>query len=199
MLPLICLSLQYQSLSCLRWLLDLNILAHIPTNNDPISFIDVATSANVPLVRLKSVARMAMTGGFLCEPKPEHVAHSAISMAFVERPAFQDWGRFMTHFAAPVSQSYAEATERWGGTLKNNETAFNIAYRTETPFFEYLKHSRELTELFAKYMRGLGESEGLDPRHVLGGFDWAGLGEAHVVDVSSQLCFSSSPRYLLLK
>ena len=127
---------------------------------------------------------MAMTGGFLREPEPEYVAHSAISAAFVTQPAFQDWAQFMTSYSAPTAHHLAEATDRWGDTQASNQTAYNIAFNTELPFFAHVAESKERTEMFAKYMRSLGHSEALALRHVLDGFNWAGLGEAHIIDVS---------------
>jgi 6-hydroxytryprostatin B O-methyltransferase len=112
------------------------------------------------------------------------VAHSHLSAAFIAQPAFQDWARFMTRYSAPTAQHFADATARWGDTQASNQTAYNIAFNTELPFFQHVAELKERTEMFGKYMRSLGQSEALAPRHVLDSFNWEGLGKAHVVDVS---------------
>ena len=81
----------------------------------------------------------------------------------------------------------AEATEKWWDTMRKDQTAYNIAFRTAMSFFEQIGQEEETAALFARYMRGLGQSEGLAMRHILAGFDWAGLKEGHIVDVSLSL------------
>ena len=88
----------------------------------------MAESAGVPLARLKSVARMSMTGGFLCEPEPNHLAHSRISAEFAVQRALQDWGTFIMRYSAPTAGCYTEATEKWGDTVRRDQTAYNIVF-----------------------------------------------------------------------
>lgn len=172
----------YQQLSCLQWLLHFDILSKIPLN-EAVPFTSIAAAANVPLSRLRSVARMAMTGGMLSEPQPEHVAHSQISAQFVKKPALVDWAKFMVTYSAPTAAKFAEATSRWGDTSEKDQTAYNIAFNTDLPFFKDVVRSQEMSATFAGYMRSLGESEGTAFKHVLTGFDWASLGKARITDV----------------
>ena len=89
-----------------------------------------------------------------------------------------------------------EQTEKYGASVKKNETAYNIAMDTDFPFFDHIGSSEALTKRFAGYMRNVTASEGVDIKHIVGGFDWAGLGKATVVDVriflSSSLILVSS-------
>ncbi|KAF7871499.1 hypothetical protein EAF04_003606 [Stromatinia cepivora] len=172
----------YQQLSCLKWLLHFNILNHIPLD-EPILFGTVAESANVPLSRLKSVARMAITGGMLCEPQPDYLTHSRISAQFATNNNLIDWAKFMTQYSAPTAEKFAEATARWGDTSEKNQTAYNVAFGTELPFFEHLAQSQDRTATFAAYMRSLNNSQGIALKHILGGLDWGSLGKANIVDV----------------
>jgi len=135
---------------------------------------------------------MSMTGGFLSEPEPEHLAHSRISAQFAAQPALQDWANFMTRYSAPTAERIAEATQKWGDTVRKDQTAYNVAFGTDMPFFEHIGREEETAALFARYMRSQGQSEALAMRHILEGFDWAALGKGHVVDVSPSL-----PRPLL--
>ena len=162
------------------------ILQRIPLGSDEsVAYEDIAKAANVSSRRLKSVARMAMTGGILAEDELQRVKHSRISAQFVTEPAFLDWALFMTRYSAPTALAFAKATERWGDTKEKNETAYNIAFDTPMPFFDHVSQSEEMTQLFAGYMRAQGRSSGLVVEHLITGYDWARLGSAHVVDVST--------------
>ena len=126
---------------------------------------------------------MSMTSGFLSEPKPGYLAHSRLSAQFASVPTLHDWATFITTLAAPTAEKYTDATEKWGETVRKDQTAYNVAFKTDLPFFEDIARDKERVETFARYMRNQGQSEGLALKHVLDGFDWAGLGNGHVVDV----------------
>lgn len=172
-------------LSCLRWLLRFNILTFIPLDGS-IPYSELAKSAGVPETQLRSVIRMAITSNFLSEPTPDHASHNAVSALFVTKPSLVDWAKFMTRFSAPAAAVFADATEKWGATVEKNQTAFNIATGTDGPLFDYFAQSPELVNIFASYMKSVQASYGTSLKHLVTGFDWAGLGEAIVVDVRLQ-------------
>ena len=176
------LAVHFQHLSCLRWLCHFRILSFVPLDGS-ISFADLAAAATVPEPQLRSVARMAMTAGVFREPVSNHVAHSRTSAHLLANPSLTDWILFMAEASAPMAAKLVEATEKWGDTVQKTETAFNIAMDTDKPFFDYLSASPHLTKRFAGYMKNVMTSDGTNVRHLLNGFDWAGLGEAKVVDV----------------
>lgn len=126
---------------------------------------------------------MAITSNLLCEPVPGRVAHNAVSALFITNPLLMDWAKFMTQFSMPAAAALLDATEKWGVTVAKNETAFNIATDTNEPLFDYFAKSPVLANQFASYMKSVQASYGTDLKHLLTGFDWAGLGEALVVDV----------------
>jgi len=175
--------IEYQTLSCLRWLVKFNIFTLVPSDLTPVPYTHVAAQASVPLARLKSVARMAMTNGLFIEPSPEHVAHSRLSASFAEDDHLRNWAHFVTTYGAPTAAGLAEATARWGDTTAKTETAFNVAFNTDMPFFEYFKEKKGIVDEFAAYMRSLTRSERLRIGHLVDGFDWTGMGEALIIDV----------------
>lgn len=67
----------------------------------------------VPENQLKAIARMAMTSGLLCEPKPDELAHTAASALFVTNPALLGWALFMARGSATTASKMVEATEKW--------------------------------------------------------------------------------------
>ena len=174
---------QYQQLACLRWLIHFRILDYIPRTEDGATWESVATLAEVPVSRLKSVALMTATINFLRVVSPDRIAHSRISAQFLQYPQYCDWAEFATCYSAPIAHAFAEATQRWGDTSAKNETAFNVAFDTQQPYFDYLASSGDTSGLFARYMRSRNESEELAPDHVLTAFDFGQLGEANVVEV----------------
>ncbi len=155
------------------------------------SYFEVASITGVPEVQLRSVARMAMTSNFLCEPVLGELAHNAVSALFVTNPALLDWAMFMTQFSMPAAAKLVEATEKWGTTSAKNQTAVNVAFDTDLPLFDFIQQSPEMTKQFAAYMKNVTASEGTKIKHLLTGFDWAGLGEATVVDVGGSTCSAS--------
>lgn len=148
-----------------------------------ISYADLAAKAKVSERRLKSVARMAMTNNLFSEPTANTIAHSAISALLVTNPNFFDWARFMTEASIPTAAKLVEACERWPDSVKKNETAYNIAFDHDLPFFDHLAQDPERTRQFSGYMKSVTNSEGTDLKHLVAGFDWAKLGKATIVDV----------------
>ena len=175
---------QYQYLSCLNWLTDFDIFAHLPlTVGSSVPFESIAQAAHVPLDRLKRVARMSITSGFLSEPHPGKLAHSSLSLPFSRQAGLRDWVTFITRFSAPAAGRFAEATRRWGDTVQKNQTAHNVAFETDLPFFEHIRQDEATVALFARYMHSQGQTDSSAIRHTLSGFDWEKVGAGHVVDV----------------
>lgn len=148
-----------------------------------VPFESVAQSAHVPLDRLKKVARMAMTSGFLSEPQPGKLAHSRLSLQFVCQAELRARVTFLANIELPTAGRFADATRRWGDTVQKNQTAYNVAFGTDLPFFEHLSRDEGSVDLFATYMHSQDRSESLAIRHLLDGFDWEKIGAGHVVDV----------------
>ena len=133
--------------------------------------------------QLKTVMRMAMTSNLFLEPKPEKVSHSATSALLVTNSEFHDWAGFMTETTAPAAFKLVEATEKWPEGIGKNETAYNIAFDTDLPFFEHLNTNPQKVKEFAGYMKHVQQSEGTSLRHLVQGFNWAAVGKGKVVDV----------------
>lgn len=83
-----------------------------------------------------------------------------------------------------MASKLAEASEKWPGSEEKNQTAYNIAFETDMPFFDHLVTLPEKTKQFASYMKNVQNSEGTAIGYLVHGFDWASLGKATVVDVS---------------
>ncbi|TDZ40854.1 O-methyltransferase aurJ [Colletotrichum trifolii] len=173
----------YQELTCVRWLVDLDVLHHLPATGS-VSYPALAAEAGVPLKHLKGVARMAVVNGFLEEPVPGRVAHSRASSLLARDDNFMSWARWMTNYSMPVAYRFADATRRWGDTDAKDQTAFNLALDTADPFFDHVRKNAELTSVFSAYMRNVTASRSWSLAHAVDGFDWGSLpAGATVVDV----------------
>jgi 6-hydroxytryprostatin B O-methyltransferase len=133
---------------------------------------------------------MAMTNNLFSELSPNTISHSATSALLVTDPSFHDWAVVMCELSAPTAAKYVEATTKWPNSVAINETAYNIAFDTDLPFFDHLALDPEKTKQFAGYMKNVTSSQGTSMEHLLRGFPWASLGEATVVDVCNILDFA---------
>lgn len=137
---------------------------------------------------------MAMTSNILQEPEPYHLAHTAASAMFAKNEHMMDWARFMFTASVPTASKLVEATERWPGTDKKTETAYNIACDSELPFFDYLSQNPVLTAQFSGYMKSVGSGPGTALAHLVNGFAWGQLPSGSlVVDVSSEILLHLIP------
>ncbi|PVI03042.1 S-adenosyl-L-methionine-dependent methyltransferase [Periconia macrospinosa] len=191
----------YHTMSCLAWLVHFNIFTHVPIptsssgdmSEKVVSYAELSTRAGVPLSRLQSVARTAMTSGLFRETEDgSSIFHTDLSAEFARDISLRDWVKFITVYLSPTASKMAEATARWGDTDVKHHTAFNIALATDHPFFDYLKVTPGLADEFAGYMRALSCSEALNLKHLVDGFGWGGLGrDAVVVDVGGSTAQAS--------
>ncbi|KAL9079180.1 MAG: hypothetical protein Q9157_001931 [Trypethelium eluteriae] len=175
---------QQQQYACIEWLCHFNILTEIPLPPDGISYADLAAKLKISESTLRSVARMAMTANLLCETGDGRLAHNALSVVFVEDARLSSWLSYMVNRSIPCMRNFAQASKKWPGPTKNNETAYNLAMNTNLSFFDHLKADPELSAEFGKYMESQSiVHAGASVQHLLKGLDWAALGKAKVVDV----------------
>ncbi|KAK2616920.1 hypothetical protein QQS21_000008 [Conoideocrella luteorostrata] len=173
----------YQTMFALQWLLHFNVLKAVPLGKS-VLYGDVATQAKVPESQLKSIARMAMTSNILCEPQANHLAHTATSVMFLTNKNMVDWASFMFEASIPSAAGMVTATEKWPGSVQKSETAYNVAFNHDLPFFEHLSKSPALTEQFSGYMKNVTGGRGTDLVHLVKGYDWDSLPEhSLIVDV----------------
>ncbi|GKZ39830.1 hypothetical protein AbraIFM66950_001334, partial [Aspergillus brasiliensis] len=157
---------QNQYLACLHWLGEFQVLACIPLS-DSVPSPDVAELAGIPESHLRRVVRMMAATGFLREPEPGHVAHSALSASFVTRPSYLDAAMFLAETAAPAALQMPATSRHPVSTPLAMTTAHAQVPKLQRQWSAYLQY-------------GLGHTDGniLEP---LDQFDWLGLGGGAVV------------------
>ncbi|KAF7546524.1 hypothetical protein G7Z17_g8369 [Cylindrodendrum hubeiense] len=181
----------FQYVACLAWLLRFDIFHLVPASGT-ISYKDLAMAASkrangavdIPETRLKSIVRMAMTSALFREPEPNRVGHSATSALVARDADVHSWASYLSTRSAPTALSMTAAHDQFTpASVAKNETAYNVAFSTELPFFDHLSLDPANTAEFAGYMRNVTTSVGVDLKHLVNGYPWAELRSGLVVDV----------------
>ncbi len=166
------------------------MLACVPLD-DPVAFKDVADICGVPEAQLCRVTRLMATAGFLREARPGHIAHSPLSAQFVTEPGLLDAALFLSGTAAPAALKMPLATRRFPASDRADQCAYAAAFDTDVPLASVFELRPRLQRQFATYLAFVTSDDQAGVRDVLMRVDWAGLGSATVVDVSTLSCFLS--------
>ncbi|KAG6007658.1 hypothetical protein E4U21_005739 [Claviceps maximensis] len=183
------LTIQCEMLGSLQWLGEFQILACIPLSQE-VPIKDVADLSNVPEKQLTQIIRLTSRCGFLGEPKRGYVAHTPLSACFVARPSHLDAAMFLAEHAAPAALKSALATQKFENSRITNETAFNLAARTKTPFVVAREQSPRLSRQWTAFLQYAG---GLPEDHVvveaMAKLNWSNISKAggQVVEVGGYL------------
>ncbi|KAF2093822.1 S-adenosyl-L-methionine-dependent methyltransferase [Rhizodiscina lignyota] len=172
----------YVDVACIHWITHFNIAKHVPLDQ-PISYADLASAANVPLSQLRQVLRYASTIHLFTEPTPGHVAHTSVSRLLRDSPPVIDYVGHCVEFSATIVAKMVEATEKFQGSQEPNETAFNLAFDTPLPMFGWMGQHPEVAQRFKRLMVGMTKSEKYSPRYLGECYDWSALESGKVVDI----------------
>ncbi|KAM0795940.1 hypothetical protein BDR22DRAFT_812871 [Usnea florida] len=181
------LTSQIEILACLRWLGEFQVLACIPMAGS-VPITDVADLSGIPEVQLARIIRLTATAGFLHEPQPAMVAHSALSAPFVTNPSYLDAAIFLAESAAPAALEMASTTQRFGQSERPNESAYNVALKTTKPFHTARQECTKLHRQWSAYSRYAGGLHAAEQvADVLSQFDWTNVssGTSLVVEVGA--------------
>jgi 6-hydroxytryprostatin B O-methyltransferase len=162
----------------------------VPTCGD-ISYADLAAKLPLTERQVRRLFRHAFTKNIFFEPRPNHVAHTALSIAPVKNRSLTPWINHNLGEILPASSRLPDAIERYGDSQDPTEVALSIAWNLEKGkgLFDWFKNDGEgpnkgwRARQFAQSMAAM-DGGGHDIRYTTEGFDWGSLGEATVVDVS---------------
>lgn len=178
------LASQNQILACLKWLGELQVLACIPLSGS-IPAQEVAELVGVPETQLCRVVRMTATAGFLQEPRPGQIAHTALSAPFVTKLSFLDATMFLAEIAAPTALHMGTAAQRHGYPASPSDSAYSVAFHTSQPFQTACKERKRLQRQWSAYRHCTGDVDD-SVTELLGQLNWRSLGSACIVDVCAQ-------------
>lgn len=176
-----------QLLACLQWLGEFQVLACIPLGGS-VAAREVADLADVPEILLVRIVRLMATAGFLGEPQPGHIAHTALSASFVTDLGYLDAAMLLAKTAAPTALQMTAATQIYmdGHPHRPATSAYSLAFNTAQTFQSACEEQPRLNSQWLAYLR-CTESEGDGITGLLSGTGWfnLALGSARVVDVSN--------------
>jgi AraC-like DNA-binding protein len=145
---------------------------------------EISELAGVSVNQLSRIVRMTATAGFLHEPQPGCIAHTALSAPFVNNLSYLDAAMFLAKTAAPTALHMTAAMQRHGGSESPIESAYSLAFNTAQTFQGAYKQRAKLQREWHAYLKCTEErSDGV--AELLGKLDFHGLGKAVVVDVGS--------------
>ncbi|KAL4796326.1 S-adenosyl-L-methionine-dependent methyltransferase [Aspergillus venezuelensis] len=162
----------FQYISCLTWLCNYKIFHLVPLTS-PISYDSLSQHADVPIPRLKSIIRFAMTTSLFTEsPDGLSVSHTATSAHLARDEDAYNYATYLCSRTVPTALHMTDAHKRWGvSSTATNQTAYNAAFDTDLPFFEYLKQNKGREEEFARLMKSVRSSEALSLGHLVEGVE----------------------------
>ncbi|KAI0812136.1 hypothetical protein GGR55DRAFT_640525 [Xylaria sp. FL0064] len=156
---------QAQILACLRWL------------------------TGVSEAQLSRIVRITAMAGFLHEPMPGVISHTALSARFVTQYSFLDAAMFLAETGVPMALQ-SSATTRLQGRLGQGveaATSYAVAFNPSQTFPLAHEQSKKLQRQWLAYSRCLIDTE-KQYIETLSQLDWVHLGEALIVDI----CANSS-------
>ena len=157
------------------------MLAYIRLNGS-VPAKDIADLAGVPETQLCRIVRMTATAGFLQEPPPGYIAHTALSAPFVTKLSHLDATLFLAQTAAPAALQMAAATQRFGNSKKSDECAYTLAFKTSHTFRSACEQ-KKLQRQWSAYLQCVGVV-GDSVTELLDRLNWQDLGNGCIVDVS---------------
>lgn len=126
---------------------------------------------------------MTATAGFLCEPKPGYIAHTALSTPFVVKLFNLDAVMFLAETAAPVALKMAAVTQRHEQSDSPSESAYSLTFNSSQPFQSACEQRPKLQRQWSAFLRCARDQED-SFTELLSRLDWRNLGNACIVDVS---------------
>ena len=75
--------------------------------------------------------------------------------------------------------------QKWGETSKKNETAVNLAMKTDMPLFDLISKSPDMSKLFVAYGKNIKNSARTSLKHLVHCYDCEKPKDAVIVDLSA--------------
>ncbi|CAK1361719.1 uncharacterized protein RHO25_004716 [Cercospora beticola] len=152
-----------------------------------VSYETLSEKTSIRVGVLRQILRAAITFGMFKEPKPGHIAHSAITKRWAGSEGIQAWITMLE--AVTLGATNLSAALRNNPDMDSPATApYMLALATgDSGYYEYLNRNPEKAKVFSKVMSNFQAGEGYDPKHVVNNFDWAALKGGHLVDLGGSM------------
>ena len=147
----------------------------------------VASGVDIGGMNLRRLIRHAMLNHIFEEPKKGYVAHTSVSRLLLEDEPMNNWVGYMCRDLWLPAARVIDAMKKWQGSEEPAETAVNLAFNQSLPWYDYLQSVPEKAKRYNLAMKAHGDNEGFSIDKTVEGYAWGDLGNATVVDVSSNL------------
>ena len=148
-----------------------------------ISYADIAAAADVDEEDARRILRFSMTNRLFTEPRLGYVAHSASSAVLARNEITRAWIGYGAEDGYPTSVRMLDAEKLFKGSKRTTDSAYNLAFDTELPYFQHLGLFPERAKQFAATMRAAAAAPGWSLRHLVDEYPWDAIGDCTVVDV----------------
>ncbi|KAL8974402.1 MAG: hypothetical protein Q9197_001371 [Variospora fuerteventurae] len=155
------------------------------------TYQDISARVGLSEAHVKAIVRQSALNRVLREDAPEHVIHTASSALLLRNRAMMDWYGHCVEELFPASGKIAEALEKYHGSTAPHHSAFNLAFNTGEPLYEFLEKHPDRQARFFGAMEGVGRDPGHSLEHIVRGYPWAEIENATIVDVGGSTGFMS--------
>ncbi|KAA8641783.1 uncharacterized protein ATNIH1004_010722 [Aspergillus tanneri] len=160
----------------MKLFVDHQIFAFLPTNDDGISLSELSTTLNADYNLLERLSNFLVAAKVLSAPHPGYLAHTAVSLQFVDQDSWQFlfFNHIFDFFLVP-STSWPKYMKQHGLVEPKSarETPFGLAAgHPDKTLYEILETIPERAALFNRTM-----AASFPPMPVLGMYDFGWIGE----------------------
>lgn len=165
------------------------------------SYQGISRATQLPETIVRRILRHAMTLRLFAEAEAgsDRIVHTAATAHVVRNPKFRSWIAHNLEEMGPACEKLPDALRKFSlGKQEESgepeEAAFGLGHLDEhgkpRTLFEFLQNDGEGDQKgyrmprFAEMMQVASKASHLNPEIVRKGFDWGGLGDATIVDVS---------------
>ncbi|GAW18771.1 hypothetical protein ANO14919_082530 [Xylariales sp. No.14919] len=146
------------------------------------TYAAVAKQTGLDERAVRQLLRQAMTMRIFREPEPGVLAHTQASRALLD-PVANDWVALGTEEMWPAATKMVDALQKWPGSQEPRETAFALVNGLEQSIYQVLESDPGRALRFANSMKAYMLMQEYNSSHVVNNYDWASLGQVHLVDV----------------
>ena len=149
--------------------------------DEQVTFEELSSRVHLNVRDLRRIVRYAITNNIFSEPRPDIVAHSAVSKVLREDPVVRDFVGNVCEVRFPASSRVADALEKYDQSANPAQSGFGLFFNTSRGVYDELPHYPEKQQRWDNAMKALAGQINFD--FILNSFPWSQFANGKVVDV----------------